>query len=113
MLQARRLGTDLLVGIHSDEDILLNKGPTVMSLKERFVALFWRRAAELTLGFEACLLLMLVAGLPYLCHMRLMLQLYPGSPTTVAVLLFTEMISRPTAMGRIATAMSNRLAGSS
>lgn len=39
MLQARRLGTDLLVGIHSDDDILENKGPTVMNLKERSVVL--------------------------------------------------------------------------
>jgi glycerol-3-phosphate cytidylyltransferase-like family protein len=39
MLQARRLGTELLVGIHSDEDILENKGPTVMTLQERCVAL--------------------------------------------------------------------------
>ena len=35
MLQARRLGKELLVGIHSDEEILENKGPTVMTLKER------------------------------------------------------------------------------
>lgn len=37
MLQARRLGQQLLVGIHSDQDILDNKGPTVMTLAERFV----------------------------------------------------------------------------
>ena len=37
MLQARRLGKALLVGIHSDEEILENKGPTVMSLEERLV----------------------------------------------------------------------------
>lgn len=37
MLQARRLGKELLVGIHSDEAILANKGPTVMTLKERWV----------------------------------------------------------------------------
>ncbi|GAD95465.1 phosphoethanolamine [Paecilomyces variotii No. 5] len=35
MLQARRLGKELFVGIHSDEAILENKGPTVMTLKER------------------------------------------------------------------------------
>lgn len=35
MLQARRLGKSLLVGIHSDEEIMDNKGPTVMTLKER------------------------------------------------------------------------------
>lgn len=39
MLQARRLGKELLVGIHSDEDIMDNKGPTVMTLKERSVSL--------------------------------------------------------------------------
>ncbi len=37
MLQARRLGKFLLVGIHSDEDIMDNKGPTVMTLKERLL----------------------------------------------------------------------------
>lgn len=36
MLQARRLGQALLVGIHSDEEIMDNKGPTVMTLKERW-----------------------------------------------------------------------------
>lgn len=39
MLQARRLGKELLVGVHSDEDILENKGPTVMTLQERSVSL--------------------------------------------------------------------------
>ncbi|KAH9906656.1 ethanolamine-phosphate cytidylyltransferase [Xylariomycetidae sp. FL2044] len=38
MLQARQLGTELYVGIHSDEDILENKGPTVMNLQERLAA---------------------------------------------------------------------------
>jgi ethanolamine-phosphate cytidylyltransferase len=38
MLQARRLGTELVVGVHSDEAILQNKGPTVMTLKERIAA---------------------------------------------------------------------------
>ena len=37
-LQARRLGKELLVGVHSDEAILENKGPTVMNLKERIAA---------------------------------------------------------------------------
>ena len=35
MLQARRLGTELVVGIHSDEEIAMHKGPTVMTLEER------------------------------------------------------------------------------
>jgi ethanolamine-phosphate cytidylyltransferase len=39
MLQARQLGKELYVGIHSDQAILENKGPTVMSLEERSVCL--------------------------------------------------------------------------
>ncbi|ODV98080.1 hypothetical protein PACTADRAFT_36416 [Pachysolen tannophilus NRRL Y-2460] len=38
MLQARRIGKELYVGVHSDEEILVNKGPTVMMLDERLVA---------------------------------------------------------------------------
>ncbi|KAH8671254.1 cytidylyltransferase [Xylariales sp. PMI_506] len=38
MLQARQLGTELYVGVHSDEAILENKGPTVMNLQERLAA---------------------------------------------------------------------------
>ena len=38
MLQSRRLGNELLVGLHSDEDIAANKGPTVMNLDERVAA---------------------------------------------------------------------------
>ena len=37
LLQARKLGKELVVGIHSDEAILENKGPTVMILQERLV----------------------------------------------------------------------------
>lgn len=35
MLQARQLGKQLVVGVHSDEEILHNKGPVVMRLDER------------------------------------------------------------------------------
>lgn len=38
MLQARQLGKELYVGVHSDEDILFNKGPVVMKLDERMTA---------------------------------------------------------------------------
>ena len=38
MLQARLLGKELYVGVHSDEEILANKGPTVMRLDERITA---------------------------------------------------------------------------
>ena len=37
MLQARQLGEELFVGVHSDEAIMENKGPTVMRLDERYV----------------------------------------------------------------------------
>ena len=37
MLQARRLGKELYVGVHSDQAILDNKGPPVMNLDERSV----------------------------------------------------------------------------
>ncbi|ODQ59110.1 hypothetical protein WICANDRAFT_84757 [Wickerhamomyces anomalus NRRL Y-366-8] len=35
ILQAKQLGSELYIGIHTDEEIKLNKGPTVMNLKER------------------------------------------------------------------------------
>lgn len=35
ILQARSVGDELVIGVHSDEDILQNKGPTVMNLAER------------------------------------------------------------------------------
>lgn len=38
MLQARQLGNELVVGIHSDEEIEVNKGPVVMHLDERVTA---------------------------------------------------------------------------
>ncbi|KAK9246121.1 hypothetical protein V1506DRAFT_536322 [Lipomyces tetrasporus] len=38
MLQARQLGSSLYVGVHSDEEILENKGPVVMTLPERILA---------------------------------------------------------------------------
>jgi len=38
MLQARQLGDELFVGVHSDEAIMENKGPTVMRLDERVTA---------------------------------------------------------------------------
>lgn len=38
MLQARRLGEALFVGLHSDKEIADNKGPTVMSITERAAA---------------------------------------------------------------------------
>lgn len=39
MLQARQLGKELYVGVHSDEEILANKGPTVMKLMRELLLL--------------------------------------------------------------------------
>jgi ethanolamine-phosphate cytidylyltransferase len=47
MLQARRLGNELYVGVHSDEAILENKGPTVMTLEERLVYSYEHRQVNL------------------------------------------------------------------
>ena len=38
MLQARQHGNELYVGVHSDDAILKNKGPPVMTLEERLEA---------------------------------------------------------------------------
>jgi len=38
LLQSRRLGHTLTIGVHSDADITANKGPTVMNLAERVAA---------------------------------------------------------------------------
>jgi hypothetical protein len=44
MLQARQLGSELLVGVHSDEAIMENKGPTVMRMDERYgTSLAWKK----------------------------------------------------------------------
>lgn len=39
MLQARQLGKELYVGVHSDEEIVKHKGDPVMSLDERYPSL--------------------------------------------------------------------------
>jgi glycerol-3-phosphate cytidylyltransferase-like family protein len=36
ILQAKRMGKFLVVGVHSDEDITINKGPPAMTLEERY-----------------------------------------------------------------------------
>ncbi|KAK1980349.1 cytidylyltransferase [Colletotrichum cereale] len=38
IVQARQLGSELYIGVHSDESILENKGPTVMNMQERLAA---------------------------------------------------------------------------
>ncbi|PGH21587.1 hypothetical protein AJ80_03020 [Polytolypa hystricis UAMH7299] len=63
MLQARRLGKELLVGIHSDEEILENKGPTVMTLPERVAAVDACRWASQSVPYAPY-----VTSLPWVSH---------------------------------------------
>lgn len=37
ILQARQLGNELVVGTHTDDEILEHKGPTVMRMEERYI----------------------------------------------------------------------------
>ncbi|KAK3171001.1 hypothetical protein OEA41_003085 [Lepraria neglecta] len=63
ILQARRLGKELLVGIHSDEEILENKGPTVMTLKERVAAVDACRWSTKSVPYAPY-----VTSLPWISH---------------------------------------------
>ncbi|KAF6224094.1 hypothetical protein HO133_010668 [Letharia lupina] len=63
MLQARRLGKELLVGIHSDEEIMDNKGPTVMTLKERVAAVDACRWSTKSVPYAPY-----VTSLPWISH---------------------------------------------
>ncbi|KAK2750216.1 hypothetical protein FQN55_002361 [Onygenales sp. PD_40] len=63
MLQARRLGKELVVGVHSDEEILENKGPTVMTLAERISAVDACRWASKSIPHAPY-----VTSLPWISH---------------------------------------------
>ncbi|KAF3919456.1 hypothetical protein ABW21_db0201966 [Orbilia brochopaga] len=63
MLQAKQLGKFLAVGIHSDEEITANKGPTVMSLKERVAAVDACKWADLSVPYAPY-----VTQIPWLNH---------------------------------------------
>ncbi|KJZ75154.1 hypothetical protein HIM_05348 [Hirsutella minnesotensis 3608] len=63
MVQARQLGDELYVGVHSDEDILANKGPTVMTLDERLAATNACRWVTKSIGHAPY-----VTQLPYITH---------------------------------------------
>ena len=63
MLQARQLGTELVVGIHSDEAILENKGPTVMNLDERIAAVSACRWVTSSVPYAPY-----VTSLPWISH---------------------------------------------
>ncbi|TGO07568.1 hypothetical protein BTUL_0264g00010 [Botrytis tulipae] len=63
MLQARQLGNELVVGIHSDESILENKGPTVMTLQERIAAVDACRWVTQSVSYAPY-----VTSLPWISH---------------------------------------------
>ncbi len=63
MVQARQLGNELYCGVHSDEDIMANKGPTVMNLKERLAATDACRWVTRSVGHAPY-----VTELPYISH---------------------------------------------
>jgi ethanolamine-phosphate cytidylyltransferase len=63
IVQARQLGTELYAGVHSDEAILANKGPTVMTLDERLAATNACRWVTRSVGHAPY-----VTSLPYITH---------------------------------------------
>ncbi|KAH7165365.1 hypothetical protein EDB81DRAFT_250426 [Dactylonectria macrodidyma] len=63
IVQARQLGTELYAGVHSDEEILANKGPTVMTLEERLAATNACRWVTRSIGSAPY-----VTYLPYISH---------------------------------------------
>jgi hypothetical protein len=91
MLQARRLGEDLLVGIHSDEDIMDNKGPTVMTLKERLADIEDMRTNFDLLLALGSLLLMPADGQLYPSHTPLMSLLSLGYHIMAATMWYMGM----------------------
>lgn len=71
MLQARQLGKELCVGVHSDEEILINKGPPVMTLEERVKAVEGCRWLTQTVPGAPYVTLIEVMdkyGCPYVVH---------------------------------------------
>jgi hypothetical protein len=96
MLQARKLGKELFVGIHSDEAILENKGPTVMTLDERLVS--YRTPGSFFLSrISVFPLLRRADGLRNLSLMLRTSLTCHGYRTTAVSTSSTEMISHPTA----------------
>ncbi|KAF4957918.1 hypothetical protein FGADI_2747 [Fusarium gaditjirri] len=63
IVQARQLGDELYAGVHSDEAILANKGPTVMTLAERLAATDACRWVTRSVGHAPY-----VTSLPYISH---------------------------------------------
>lgn len=113
MVQARQLGDELYVGVHSDESILANKGPTVMDLDERYVHPIRGKKIQVLIHWHAVSQLQMPAvGSLNRLAMRPTSRSSPTSRTMAADTLFTATTLRPTAMEMTATASSRRLGGS-
>jgi hypothetical protein len=115
MLQARQLGTELLVGIHSDEAILDNKGPTVMTLKERLAYYISARPLNINIadfGITESMPLKLAAGSPNLSLTLPTLPPSPGYLIMAANTSFTVMTLPLTAAAKTAIALSKQLTAS-
>lgn len=71
MMQARQLGNELYIGVHSDEDILHHKGPTVMRLDERICAVEackWATKAVANAPYVTDPKFVKEYGCPYVAH---------------------------------------------
>ncbi|KAF3920363.1 hypothetical protein ABW20_dc0102005 [Dactylellina cionopaga] len=79
MLQAKQLGKFLAVGIHSDEDITANKGPTVMNLQERISAVDACKWADLSIPYAPY-----VTQIPWLNHFGCQFVVHGDDVTTDA-----------------------------
>ncbi|EGX49861.1 hypothetical protein AOL_s00076g502 [Orbilia oligospora ATCC 24927] len=79
MLQAKQLGKHLVVGIHSDEEITANKGPTVMNLKERVSAVDACKWSDLSVPYAPY-----VTQIPWLDHFGCQFVVHGDDVTTDA-----------------------------
>ena len=94
ILQAKRMGKHLVVGVHSDEEITINKGPPVMSLEERYQ--FYNSLVD-----SGMPLLRHVNGLIKSCLMPRMSQRNHGSTSMDVNMLSMGMIFRLMLMDEI------------
>ena len=101
ILQAKKMGKYLCVGVHSDEEITINKGPPVMNLEERYY-IAW-------IGVDVDVLLWKhVNGRTKLFLMPLMSLKNRGSIATDVNMLSTETTFQRMQMEGIATRESKR-----
>lgn len=78
IIKAKELGDYLVVGVHSDAEIMKNKGIPVMKEEERYGPYLWFTVFELKIKFKDMLLLLLANGLMRWSQMR------PMSPNWIS-----------------------------